>query len=219
MIAVIYARKSAEQGVAIDAKSVTRQVEGARAYAASKGWTVSDEFVFTDDGVSGAEFEKRPGLQSLMAVLKPRAPFNIVIVSEQKSIGRAMFETGYVIKRLDEAGVEVWGYLENRCITPRDPMEKMVFTMQRSSDEDHRNKTSLRMHEKHTQLARMGYVTGGRCYGYRNVDVTSGTDQHGRGRLLERAQDRAEQAPLNGWRARRDSNPLPLGSKPSALSK
>jgi hypothetical protein len=34
------------------------------------------------------------------------------------------------------------------------------------------------------------------------------------GRLLERAA-----GTLSEWRARRDSNPLPLGSKPSALSK
>ncbi|SRR6266852_4121380 len=36
-------------------------------------------------------------------------------------------------------------------------------------------------------------------------------------RLLKRAQGKAEET-LNGWRARRDSNPPPLGSKPSALS-
>lgn len=179
-IAAVYARKSTEHGVAIEMTSTARQIEGARAYAATKGWTLPDEFVFEDPKMSGAEFEKRPGLQHLLAMLSPRAPFTKLIVSEQKSVGREMFETGYIIKRLDEAGVEVWGYLEDRCITPRDPLEKMVFTMQGSSDEDHRNKTSLRMHDKHTQLAKMGYVCGGRCYGYRNIDVTSGEDQHGR---------------------------------------
>ena len=42
MIAAIYARKSNQQdNIAKDAKSVARQVEHARAYAARKGWTVS----------------------------------------------------------------------------------------------------------------------------------------------------------------------------------
>ena len=41
MIAAIYARKSTEQtGVADEQKSVTRQIESARGYAARKGWTV-----------------------------------------------------------------------------------------------------------------------------------------------------------------------------------
>lgn len=44
MLAAVYARKSTEQtGVAAEARSVTRQIENARAYAESKGWTVSDE--------------------------------------------------------------------------------------------------------------------------------------------------------------------------------
>src|SRR5687768_6099755 len=62
MIAAIYARKSTDQStVADEAKSVTRQVDHARAYAAKHGWTVDDRCIFVDDGISGAEFENRPG--------------------------------------------------------------------------------------------------------------------------------------------------------------
>ena len=44
MIAAIYARKSTEQtGVSDEEKSVTRQIEHAKAYATRKGWTVTDE--------------------------------------------------------------------------------------------------------------------------------------------------------------------------------
>ena len=61
MIAAIYARKSTEQnGVADLEKSVTRQVDHARAYALRKGWTVADGYVYVDDGISGAEFKRRP---------------------------------------------------------------------------------------------------------------------------------------------------------------
>jgi hypothetical protein len=46
MIAAIYARKSTEQyGVADDQKSVTRQIDHARQYAAGKGWTVDESSV------------------------------------------------------------------------------------------------------------------------------------------------------------------------------
>ena len=42
MIAAIYARKSTEQnGVGDEEKSVTRQIEHAKAYATKKGWTVA----------------------------------------------------------------------------------------------------------------------------------------------------------------------------------
>jgi DNA invertase Pin-like site-specific DNA recombinase len=59
MIAAIYARKSTEQtGADADAKSVARQIECSRAFAAAKGWTVSDAYIYVDDAVSGAEVKK-----------------------------------------------------------------------------------------------------------------------------------------------------------------
>jgi DNA invertase Pin-like site-specific DNA recombinase len=90
MIAAIYARKSTEQnGVADEEKSVTRQVEHARAYAIRKGWTVLDEHVYAADGVSGAEFESRPGFARLMNGLrvKPR-PFDVLVMAEESRLGR-----------------------------------------------------------------------------------------------------------------------------------
>ena len=61
MIAAIYARKSTEQnGVPDEEKSVTRQVGHAKTYAVKKGWVVADEHLYQDDGISGAEFVKRP---------------------------------------------------------------------------------------------------------------------------------------------------------------
>ena len=86
MIAAIYARKSTEQnGIADDQKSVARQVEHARAYAEEKGWTVAEEFVFIDDGLSGAEFKTRPGYVRLLNALSPTPPFSALIVSEINS--------------------------------------------------------------------------------------------------------------------------------------
>ena len=78
MNAAVYARKSTEQsGVAEEAKSVTRQIEHARAYAAKKGWIISDEHVYADDGISGALFgDQRPGLARLLNALRPRSAFN-----------------------------------------------------------------------------------------------------------------------------------------------
>jgi DNA invertase Pin-like site-specific DNA recombinase len=66
----IYARKSTTQtDIDDEQKSVARQVDHARRYAAEKGWTVADEHVYVDDGVSGAEFANRPGFLRLMNAL------------------------------------------------------------------------------------------------------------------------------------------------------
>ena len=52
--------------------------------------------------------------------------------------------------------------------------------MRSAADEAHREQTRERVHEAHLAKVRRGYVVGGRVFGYRNVDVTNGTDQHDR---------------------------------------
>ena len=86
MNAAIYARKSTDQLVADEAKSVTRQVENARAFAVAKGWTVADAHIYIDDGISGAEFERRPGLQRLLATLPTRQRLSHATELAQSSI-------------------------------------------------------------------------------------------------------------------------------------
>jgi len=106
MIAAIYSRKSSDQSGIPDAeKSFARQIEHARAYAATKGWIVANEYVYTDDGISGAEFAARPGFLRLMNALKPRPAFNVLIMSEESRLGREAIETAYVLKQIVAAGV------------------------------------------------------------------------------------------------------------------
>jgi DNA invertase Pin-like site-specific DNA recombinase len=111
MIAAIYARKSTDQNVADEEKSVTRQVDRARAYAAAKGWAVADPHVYIDDGISGAEFEKRPGYVALMAALTHRTPFQALILMDQSRLGRSTREIPYALGRIMDAGVRVFCYL------------------------------------------------------------------------------------------------------------
>ena len=182
MNAAIYARKSTEQnGVAEEAKSVTRQVENAKAFALKMGWSVADAHVFVDDGISGAEFEARPGLQRLLAMAETRKPpFQRLVVSEQKSIGREMAETGYTIKRLAEAGIEIFEYVHGKSLTPRRAIDKIMSNVQGFADEAHREATSERVHEAHARLHKAGHCVGGRIFGYKNRTIYKGEDAHGR---------------------------------------
>jgi len=98
MIAGIYARKSTDQNVADEEKSVTRQIDRATAYAQAKGRTVAAGHVYADNGISGAEFVKRPGCLRLLNALEPRPPFQVLITSEESRLGRESIETGWTLK-------------------------------------------------------------------------------------------------------------------------
>jgi site-specific DNA recombinase len=175
-IAAIYARKSTDQAVADESKSVTRQVEHARQYAVTKGWTVDDGSIFVDDGISGAEFDRRPGFVRLMDAVK-HPTFNVLIMSESSRLGREAWETGYALKRLLKAGVRVFLYLEDRECTVDTPTDKLMFSVLQGVDEMHRALASQRSVDKALQLARAGHVTGGRVFGYDNVRIDSHTER------------------------------------------
>jgi site-specific DNA recombinase len=181
MIAAIYARKSTDQnGVADDAKSVTRQIEHAKAYAARKGWAVLDECIFVDNGISGAELERRPGVERLRAALRPSAAFEVLIVSEQSRLSRDTADTLQVLKELARAGVRVFAYQDDRPISLETPADTLFTTVNAWKDSEARREASVRTHDALTRKARAAHVTGGRVFGYRNVNAYRGTDAHGR---------------------------------------
>jgi site-specific DNA recombinase len=190
MIAAVYARKSTEQnGVGEEAKSVTRQIERATAYAEKRGWHVAPEHIYVDDGISGAEFANRPGFVRLMNALKPRARFGALIMSEESRLGREQIEVAYALKQLTQADVRVWLYLENRERTLDSPTDKLLMSVTAFADELEREKARQRTADALHRKATAGHVTGGRVFGYDNVEVTS---QEGKRERVERRVNEAE---------------------------
>jgi site-specific DNA recombinase len=174
MITAVYARKSTEQnGVNEEEKSVTRQIEHAKAYASKKGWIVSDEHVFVDDGISGAEFVKRPGFIRLMNALKPRPPFQILIMSEESRLGREQIETAYALKQITDAGVRIFFYLEDRERTLDSALDKVMLSLTGFAAEMERERAKQRTYDAMLRKAKAGHVTGGKVFGYDNKEVLS----------------------------------------------
>jgi site-specific DNA recombinase len=169
MIAAIYARKSTDQNLPDAEKSVTRQVEHATAYATRKGWTVDPGHVYQDDGISGAEFVKRPGFLRLMNALKPRPPFQVLVMSEESRLGREQIETAYALKQLVDAGVRVFFYLEDRERTLGSATDKIMLSLTNFAAEMEREKARQRTRDAMHRKAARGHVAGGTVYGYRNV--------------------------------------------------
>lgn len=191
MICAIYARKSTEQsGISDEAKSVARQIEHAKAYAAKKGWTVDDRFVFTDDGISGAEFgAKRPGFLRLMNALKPKPEFQVLIASEESRLGREQIQVAFAIQQITDAGVKLWFYLSDEERRLDTAMDKVMLSLTNFAAEMEREKAALRVRDAMIRKAKAGHVTGGRTFGYDNVVVT---DANGRRSHVERRINPAE---------------------------
>ena len=172
MICAIYARKSTEQnGVSEDQKSVVRQIEHATAYAVKKGWTVSEDHLYSDDGVSGAEFVKRPSFLRLMNTLKPKAPFQVLVMSEESRLGREQIQTAYALQQITDAGVRVFYYLSDQERKLDTAMDKMMGSLAAFASEMEREKASQRTHDAMLRKAMLLHVTGNKVFGYDNHPV------------------------------------------------
>src|SRR5437773_4369379 len=108
-VCAIYARKSTEQEVATEAKSVTRQEEMARAFIEKQAWTVAPpEFIVRDDGISGADFVTRGLMKLVHAAKRTPRPFDVLVTMDQDRIGRDQIRTPMILSEFIDAGVAIF---------------------------------------------------------------------------------------------------------------
>src|SRR5436189_3176444 len=100
-----------------------------------------------------------------MNTLKPRPPFQALIMSEESRLGREAIETAYALKQLVTGKVRVFFYLEDRERTLETPTEKFMMSLTAFTDELEREKARQRTYDAMVRKARAGHVTGGRVYG------------------------------------------------------
>ena len=161
-------------------RSVARQVERSREYAARKGWHLRDDLIFVDDGISGFEFERRPGLQKLLGAVEAKA-FDVLIMSEPSRLGREQTETNSLLKRFYDAGIEVWYYLDDRQARLDNATGKLIEGLHSYVSESERESGRKRTLDGMLRRARAGYSTGGAVYGYESFPVyhSGRQDPHG----------------------------------------
>jgi DNA invertase Pin-like site-specific DNA recombinase len=179
LTAAIYCRKSTDQGDRDESvRSVGVQRELAEQFIKKQGWVVGP--VFEDDGISGAVFAQRPGLQALLAAVKTGA-FQVVVIESQSRLGRDTLKTALTLVDIEKVGVEVWSIADAKRITLKDADSRLMMLIKSEIDAREREKTSplvrSRAHQRHEQ----GFVVGGRVYGYRNVKTCGGCVKDGVG--------------------------------------
>ncbi len=169
MKAAIYARKSTDQFDRNEEnKSVTRQVQHAKAYAKKNDWTVDEDHIFVDDAISGAEFVNRPGL---LRMLKDVKDYDVIVMSDLDRFGRDQVHNGYYLAQIQSAGVAVHLYLPGTEMKFDSATDRFIASVLSFGAELEREKTGQRTRDALASKARAGYSTGGRCYGYDNVPV------------------------------------------------
>jgi len=174
MIAAIYARKSTSQDdVADEARSVTRQVDSARAFITRKGWTLDEAHVYADDGVSGALFASRPDYQRMMRDAAAGA-FEALVLFDLDRLGRDGHKTMVALHALVEVGVSIWDSSTGHQIELDSFENRLPTILKAEFAQQYREQIRKHTRAAMRQKAAAGFVTGGKLFGYDNVRVGKG---------------------------------------------
>ena len=85
------------------------QIEGARAFISSKGWTLHEQHVYSDDNVSGALFTNRPQFQRMM-VDAEAGVFEAIMFFDIDRFGRDGRRSMEALYTLADLDVSIWDY-------------------------------------------------------------------------------------------------------------
>src|SRR5438034_8589277 len=110
-----------------------------------------------------------------MNALTPRPGFQVLIMSEESRLGREAIETAYALKKIMDASVRVFFYLDDKERTLDSALDKVMLSLTSFASEVEREKTRQRVYDAMLRKAKAGHVTGGSVYGYRNEEVFSPT--------------------------------------------
>jgi site-specific DNA recombinase len=180
--AAIYARRSKEQDDAEDeARSVNRQVENARVFATAKGWTILEEHIYIDDGISGASSLARLRAKARMldAITGSKTPpFEVLICQAADRFSRRDGDESFgELKTIAKAGVQVWFYSDGARFQFGDFASNTLSFLKGEFAAEYRRAVSQKTYEAHRRMAQLGHVTGGRTFGYNNVEVEKHVDR------------------------------------------
>jgi site-specific DNA recombinase len=175
MRAAIYVRKSTDQSeVHTSEKSVAHQRAQCLELLAKNEWALAEGHVYEDDGISGAIFgEGRPALLKLMEAVRAKArPFDVIVAYDESRLGRDMIETGYLVKQILDAGVQLF-FSDGTQRRLDSSTDALLMSITNFGGQFEREQAAKRTRDKMHAKAREGHATGTVPFGYSSVAVNS----------------------------------------------
>lgn len=155
--AVIYARYSTDQQ---NPASIQTQLDLGKEMIEAKGWKLIDSFV--DAGISGANYETRPGIQNaLIAVQQGRCDVFLCLTLDRLS--RDLEHSAKILKLLHFYDVELW------TVQSDAPVSAIELGIRAVLSQETIEQTRYRTREGMKSVAKGGRVPGGLCFGYRVI--------------------------------------------------
>lgn len=171
--AAIYSRFSTDKQ---DLQSCADQEAVCERHADAHGWKVVGRY--RDAAVSGLTAARR-GYQELLAAAAKS--FDVIVVAALDRLWRDMAEMQTQMRDLWFRGIEVVAVAQGIASEATEDSDTH-FAVHGFVAQLHAKRASQDTHRALDELDRKGYSTGGRCFGYRSVEVTDERNRDGRPR-------------------------------------
>ncbi|MGD1211254.1 MAG: recombinase family protein [Candidatus Acidiferrales bacterium] len=193
MRCAVYARFSSDRQ---KATSIDDQVRKCRQHAKIKGWEILDDFIFTDEAISGSRSDRDGFNKMLKAAERTPRSFDCLLVDDTSRFARDLPYALTKTELLDFYGIEI--HFVAQGINSKSEQFRTLMTINGMVDEQYSVALGQKTKRGLEGTAERGNHTGGRCFGYRNIPIESKnqTDAYGRativGAKLEVDPDQAE---------------------------
>ena len=163
-ICAVYARYSSDLQ---RNSSIEDQIVQCRDWAAKQQLRVVDDFIFTDEGISGRTME-RPGLQRLMELVRSkRAPFVALMCADSSRLTRDNADAHLLRKFFDFYSISIhFASTGMRSDAAGFGLQHTVVGMM---DEEYSRSLGDKVLRGQKGAVLKGFTPAGRCYGYKNV--------------------------------------------------
>ena len=164
-IAAAYIRVSTEEQAELSPES---QLQVVRDYAAKNGYIIPNEYVFTDEGISGRTVAKRPAFNKMVATAKEKpAPFEAVLLWKFSRFARNQEESIFYKAMLRKEGVDVVSVSEPLVDGPFGSLIERILEWM---DEYYSIRLSGEVKRSMTVNAQKGRLQSNPSFGYRMQD-------------------------------------------------
>jgi DNA invertase Pin-like site-specific DNA recombinase len=144
--------------VSTDKQTVENQKLQLRQIAERRGWSIADDAIYTDAGISGSKGRKdRPGLDRLLNDAS-KGKFDVVMSWAIDRMGRSLTDLLNTIEHLKAVGVDL--YLDQQNIDTTTPMGKLVFSITGAFAEFERSMIQQRIHAGIARARKHGTKSG-----------------------------------------------------------
>ena len=178
VLAAVYARMSDDQQ---RKASIEDQIRNCREAAEEKGWLISEEHIYFDEGKTGTTMFDRPRFAALRAACrKPNPPFRRIIIDDTSRTGRNEADVHGFLDELDYCGINI--YYASDGLDSKEPWFRDAFSAKARQDAQFSKTHGKRVRRGRIGLFGKGLNPGWSCYGYHNLPERNTADIDARGR-------------------------------------